>query len=303
MKSLHLLLMVSLSTIFFATMDASAQQQNGRSIGWEISDPFGGYPILEDHDPGSTVHFGISNNFGLEKGRVLMKIIGATNDLSGNDVLYQETEELVDSKAQFSYTIPANTTNMPYQYWAKFYSLDTNSTCCTVDFRIPAYNNTIVISDLNITKNSTSNALDFRFKTTDSRGATIVPIKVYVSVPLGENGTSYNAVGKISLDDYNSTWFVQGIITLPKAAQIGQKLLTVNVSTTSTRLQPLEAKIAFEQNATQVKIVSATINGQMLSVKPSNFESSTVPEFPFALLVLAIAITPLIFFYRKGIRN
>ncbi|MDE2588404.1 MAG: hypothetical protein KGL95_01890, partial [Patescibacteria group bacterium] len=70
MKYLHLLLMVSLSTIFFATMDASAQQQNGRSIGWEISDPFGGYPILEDHDPGSTVHFGISNNFGLEKGRV-----------------------------------------------------------------------------------------------------------------------------------------------------------------------------------------------------------------------------------------
>ncbi|MDE2589331.1 MAG: hypothetical protein KGL95_06670, partial [Patescibacteria group bacterium] len=275
----------------------------GRSIGWEISDPFGGYPILEDHDPGSTVHFGISNNFGLEKGRVLMKIIGATNDLSGNDVLYQETEELVDSKAQFSYTIPANTTNMPYQYWVKFYSLDTNSTCCTVDFRIPAYNNTIVISDLNITKNSTSNALDFRFKTTDSRGATIVPIKVYASVPLEENGTSYNAVGKVSLADYNSTWLVQGIITLPKAAQTGQQLLTVNVSTTSTRPQPLEAKIAFELNATQVKIVSATINGQILSVKPSNFESSTVLEFPFALLVLAIAITPLIFFYRKGIRN
>lgn len=302
MKFLHLSLMISLSMILFATMAANAQLQNGRGIGWEIFDPFG-YPILEDHDPGSTVHFEVSNNFGLEKGRVLMKVIGATDDLSGNDILYQETEELVNSKAQFSYTIPANTTNMPYQYWAKFYSLDTNSTCCIVDFRVPAYNDTIVISDLNITKNFTSNALDFRFKTTDSRGATIVPIKVSVSVPLEENGTSYNEVGKVSLADYNSTWFVQGLVTLPKVAQTGQQLLIVNVGTTSPRLQPLEAKIAFEQNTTQVKIVSAIVNGQVLSVRPSNFESSTVPEFPFALLVLAIAITPLIFFYRKGIRK
>ncbi len=266
-----------MSLTFGLLETANAQTQpGGREIGWSLSNPGGG-PVLPDHDPGATVHFEVSNNEGIQSGLVLMRIVGTTHDLLGYDVFYQEGEELVNGKADFSYTIPENATNMPYRMVANFTLLSQNSGCCSVEFFITGNKDKMVLSDLNITRNfNLTRQLNFRFLVTNGVNEPVLPLKVVVSVPYTKIGTSQNITSSI-LQSPSMSAMIQGNLTLPTDFQYGIHYMIINASEISNSdYRPINAKITFDLSDTGVHVMMAKINGQDIQFHPQPLQMKVI---------------------------
>lgn len=236
------------------------------------------------YSPGETVTIHVEST-NISTNTVSLKILDATTDIKGTDTIYEDTKNISNGGVTFNYTISTETnTQTSYRYLVQVYQ--DQHDCCPVSsayFMTQPDANQLSISKVQVLtlKVSPGQAINFTTLVRDGLGTAVHNLDVKADLPQS-NGANYLS-GNATFD--NSTQLYIGTISVPKS-----------FDATSLPLQYYLRVTA--QGPNGAGFTPAEYRGGIVNIIPT-----TIPEFPFALPILAISFLSLIVFYKTKVES
>ncbi len=236
------------------------------------------------YSPGETVTIHVESINNSATNTMSLKILDATTDIKGTDTIYEYTKNISNGGVTFNYTIPADTdTQTSYRYLAQVYQDQRD--CCPLGsayFVIQSDANQLSISNVQVLTLNVrpGQPINFTALVRDGLGTAVHNLDVKADLPQS-NGANYLS-GNATFD--NSTQLYIGTIPVPKSFDASSLPLQYYLRVTA-------------QGPNGAGFTPVEYRGGIVNIIPT-----TIPEFPFALPILAIGFLSLIVFYKTKVK-
>lgn len=270
-----------------------------------------GYPPIEFgleldkvlYNPGDTVMIHVWGGGATpDNSTVYLKIKDAATDISGTNLVYQETKNLVNNEARFNYTIPIvpYTSNPPYRFLVLVYqNQDDSQPLNGVYFVTKDGAQRLVISSVTVLNPMVNpgQLINFTASVTDGLQNPMSQVSVVADLPKTNGGGDYL---RADATYDKSIKLFKGLIPVPDSwktytQQLG--IYNLRIAATPHYLGPLPMNNVYS-NKGFFSAENSTVTVQIIQAG-----SNSVPEFPFAVPVMLIGIVSVMIFYRIRIRK